>query len=165
MPAPLELAFGSQNIHIKKKKKKRDSIYPHELQALTDSQILPGEPDSFFPVQKFQRSPQQIKEDQLNKKQEQLEKKEMMLKQQVQYVPKQKEQIYPQRLVISDHDWNEFKRYQQERHNHVIKRKINSVEGFTSINDDFNDVLLFGLFGIIFLIFTDYMYKLGKKSY
>ena len=38
-------------------------------------------------------------------------------------------------------------------------------EGFANINDDFNDVLLFGLMGIFFLIFTDYIYKLGRKSY
>ena len=38
-------------------------------------------------------------------------------------------------------------------------------ESFSNINDDFNDVLLFGLLGIFFLIFTDYVYKLGRKSY
>ena len=41
----------------------------------------------------------------------------------------------------------------------------NVSEGFANINDDFNDVLLFGLLGIFFLIFTDYIYKLGRKSY
>tara|TARA_Y100000389_G_C17384492_1_gene476256 strand:- start:825 stop:1100 length:276 start_codon:yes stop_codon:yes gene_type:complete len=47
-----------------------------------------------------------------------------------------------------------------------IERSQNNVdEGFANINDDFNDVLLFGLLGIFFLIFTDYIYKLGRKSY
>ena len=46
-----------------------------------------------------------------------------------------------------------------------MKRPINSVEGLSTVNDDFNDVLLFGLLGIFFLIFTDYIYKLGRKSY
>ena len=39
------------------------------------------------------------------------------------------------------------------------------VEGFSNINDNFNDILLFSLYGIFFLLFTDYIYKLGKKSY
>ena len=167
MPAPLDQAFGfSNDIQVRKKKKsKKDVIYPQELQALTDSKILPGEPDSFFPVQQFQKSPQQIKQHQLQKKEEELEKREMMLQQQVQHVPKQEHSIYPQRLVISDHEWAEFKRYQTERHNRARTRPINSVEGFNNLNDDFNDVLLFGLLGIFFLIFTDYIYKLGRKSY
>ena len=41
----------------------------------------------------------------------------------------------------------------------------NNSEGFANVNDDFNDVLLFGLLGIFFLIFTDYISKLGRKSY
>ena len=52
----------------------------------------------------------------------------------------------------------------------IYKRSIN--EGFSNnnnniqkMNDGFNDVLLFALFGIFFLIFTDYIYKLGKRSY
>ena len=39
------------------------------------------------------------------------------------------------------------------------------IETFSTVNDNFNDVLIFALYGIIFLIFTDYIYKLGKKSY
>ena len=31
------------------------------------------------------------------------------------------------------------------------------------MNDDFNDIILFFLTGIFFIIFTDYIYKLGKK--
>ena len=44
MPAPLDQAFGfSNDIQVRKKKKsKKDVIYPHELQALTDSKILPS---------------------------------------------------------------------------------------------------------------------------
>ena len=45
------------------------------------------------------------------------------------------------------------------------KSQEGTKEGFSNINDDFNDVLLFGLLGIFFLIFTDYVYKLGRKSY
>ena len=43
--------------------------------------------------------------------------------------------------------------------------KYKVVEGFDTINDNFNDVILFALTGIFFIIFTDYIYKLGKKSY
>ena len=39
------------------------------------------------------------------------------------------------------------------------------IEAFGNIKDDFNEVLLFALLGIFFIIFTDYIYKLGKKSY
>ena len=47
----------------------------------------------------------------------------------------------------------------------IEKSQNNVSEGFANITDDFNDVLLFGLLGIFFLIFTDYIYKLGRKSY
>lgn len=65
-------------------------------------------------------------------------------------------------------DYNDYLNYM------IYKRNIN--EGFSNmnnnnnhniqrVNDGFNDVLIFSLFGIFFLIFTDYIYKLGKKSY
>jgi len=44
-------------------------------------------------------------------------------------------------------------------------KKAHHVETFANFNDDFNDVLLFALLGFFYLIFTDYVYKLGKKSY
>ena len=43
--------------------------------------------------------------------------------------------------------------------------KVSTKENFANFNDDFNDVLLFALLGFFYLIFTDYIYKLGKKSY
>ena len=43
--------------------------------------------------------------------------------------------------------------------------RLPNVEGFGTIRDGFNEVLLFALLGIFFLTFTDYIYKLGKKSY
>ena len=46
-----------------------------------------------------------------------------------------------------------------------LQKEKSQEEGFSNINDDFNDVLFFGLLGIFFLIFTDYVYKLGRKSY
>jgi len=66
-------------------------------------------------------------------------------------------------ISIPKNEYNEFLNYKNE----IIQKQkeLSQTEGFTNINDDFNDVLLFGLLGIFFLIFTDYIYKLGKKSY
>ena len=64
---------------------------------------------------------------------------------------------------INEKDYQDYLNYQKNRANYI--NNIQTVEGFSNINDDFNDVLLFGLLGIFFLIFTDYIYKLGKRSY
>lgn len=52
-----------------------------------------------------------------------------------------------------------------ENYKNRQKERATYSESFSNFNDDFNDVLLFGLLGIFFLIFTDYIYKLGRKSY
>jgi ABC-type siderophore export system fused ATPase/permease subunit len=67
------------------------------------------------------------------------------------------------RRLLQDKDYQDYLNYQKNRANYV--NNIQTVEGFSNINDNFNDVLLFGLLGIFFLIFTDYIYKLGKRSY
>lgn len=72
------------------------------------------------------------------------------------------ERISEYRKVLEDKNYQNYLNYQRNRANHINNQKI---EGFSNINDNFNDVLLFGLLGIFFLIFTDYIYKLGKKSY
>ena len=63
----------------------------------------------------------------------------------------------------------EFKAFKANQQAQIIKQQKEksqeSIENFSNINDNFNDVLLFGLLGIFFLIFTDYVYKLGRKSY
>ena len=66
---------------------------------------------------------------------------------------------------ISDKEYNEFKEYQRRKHFEIHQKQLSQMEGFSNVNDDFNDVLLFGLLGVFFLIFTDYIYKLGRKSY
>ena len=63
---------------------------------------------------------------------------------------------------LSDKEYEEFKMFQKMRYMYL---KNSSVEGFRNANDEFNDVLLFALTGIFFLIFIDYIYKLWKKSY
>ena len=63
-------------------------------------------------------------------------------------------------VQISNAEYQRYKDFQNKRYsNNQI------VEGFDSINDNFNDIILFALTGIFFIIFTDYIYKLGKKSY
>ena len=61
---------------------------------------------------------------------------------------------------ISDQDYKEFKEYQKKRNEKTLNRPM--IESFTN-DDEFNDVLLFALTGIFFLIFTDYIYKMGGK--
>ena len=63
---------------------------------------------------------------------------------------------------ISNQEYQEFKNYQMQRYNENKKNDI--IEAFTNINEDFNDIILFALTGIFFIIFTDYIYKLGKRS-
>ena len=67
------------------------------------------------------------------------------------------------RKLLNNKDYQDYLNYQKNRANYV--NNVQTVEGFSNFNDNFNDVLLFGLLGIFFLIFTDYIYKLGKRSY
>tara|TARA_B100000575_G_C23142484_1_gene665377 strand:+ start:2153 stop:2788 length:636 start_codon:yes stop_codon:yes gene_type:complete len=74
-------------------------------------------------------------------------------------------------IKISEEDFRElqeYKLFKEQQQKAIVNQQIEksqSSEGFSNVNDDFNDVLLFGLLGIFFLIFTDYVYKLGRKSY
>ena len=74
-------------------------------------------------------------------------------------------------IKISEEDYRilqEYKLIKEQKDKAIITEQIvksQNNEGFSNVNDDFNDVLLFGLLGIFFLIFTDYVYKLGRKSY
>lgn len=65
--------------------------------------------------------------------------------------------------LLTNKDYQDYLEFQRNRHNYIHQKDI--VETFSTVNDNFNDVLIFALFGMIFLIFTDYIYKLGKKSY
>lgn len=64
---------------------------------------------------------------------------------------------------LTNKDYKDFLDFQRNRYNYIHRKDV--IETFSSVNDNFNDVLIFALFGMIFLIFTDYIYKLGKKSY
>ena len=74
-------------------------------------------------------------------------------------------EVIDERRQISDQEYNEFKEFQRRKNFEIHQRQLSQLEGFSNVNDDFNDVLLFGLMGIFYLIFTDYIYKLGKKTY
>jgi hypothetical protein len=58
-----------------------------------------------------------------------------------------------------------YDKYHKERYLKTGGDLKNIKESFSNFNDDFNDVLLFALLGFFYLIFTDYVYKLGKRSY
>jgi hypothetical protein len=79
--------------------------------------------------------------------------------------PSVEHNIIDTRKSISDNDYREFQEFQRKKHFENHQQRLSQLEGFSNVNDDFNDVLLFGLMGVFFLIFTDYIYKLGKKSY
>ena len=65
--------------------------------------------------------------------------------------------------ILTNKEYQDYLNFQRNRHNYVHQKDI--IETFSTVNDNFNDVLIFALFGMVFLIFTDYIYKLGKKSY
>ena len=65
--------------------------------------------------------------------------------------------------LLTNKEYQDYLEFQRNRHNYIHQKDI--VETFSTVNDNFNDVLIFALFGMVFLIFTDYIYKLGKKSY
>ena len=79
--------------------------------------------------------------------------------------------VWDDGIKISKEDFQEFQEFKKFKENQKLTmnnqqfNKSQNIESFGNINDDFNDVLLFGLLGIFFLIFTDYIYKLGRKSY
>ena len=71
-------------------------------------------------------------------------------------------------VYITNEEYRELLKLKNEKQTEFINKQMQKsqlIESFSNIYDDFNDVLLFGLMGIFFLIFTDYIYKLGRKSY
>ncbi len=158
---PLDQAFNNNNGEtttiIKKKKKKdkgKDIIYENELKPVND--FSNAETDFSAIKQRLQGlSP-------FDNKFAQYEEINRNIRSAPQLIPTPKEEIKEQKdmIKISNEEYQKYKEYQLQRYN-----SDKMVEGFDSINDNFNDVILFALTGIFFLIFTDYIYKLGKKSY
>uniref|UniRef100_A0A6C0L3Z1 Uncharacterized protein n=1 Tax=viral metagenome TaxID=1070528 RepID=A0A6C0L3Z1_9ZZZZ len=88
-------------------------------------------------------------------------------KEQYSELKEEKEETNNNVIQLTNEEYEAFKKYQLERYIQIREKGMQEQyrEGFSNVNDDFNDVLLFGLMGIFFLIFTDYVYKLGKRSY
>ena len=168
---PLDQAFGTMNdIKIKKKSKSKkadDIIYPEELKKVEHRK----EPTEYIRGydKKEDYDNAYISPNNGNYSSHNIE--EHILCNQFhnsqptpQFVERrnQKQTDINERKNISDKEYEEFKMFQKMRYMYL---KNSSVEGFRNANDEFNDVLLFALTGIFFLIFIDYIYKLGKKSY
>lgn len=73
--------------------------------------------------------------------------------------------ILKERIKIYEKENKDLQDFNKTQLNKYIKIHGNRTEHFANFNDDFNDVLIFALVGFFYLIFTDYVYKLGKKSY
>ena len=161
---PLDVAFNIDLPNVKIKKKKKDKlkglITPEQLkpldnnndnfvkqeetfsdvkQRINEIKAFDTEFSGFFPVREQER---------VIRRPVPVSNEENILKEKEDFVR------------ISNEDYKKYKEYQQGRYS---GNQI--VEGFDRINDNFNDIILFALTGVFFIIFTDYIYKLGKKSY
>lgn len=153
----LDEAFGqikTQETHSKEKKKKKKEKGPivFDRNYNESSKNVEGymeDEETFFEVEQKK----QMQEKQVQQKIELLREDE--------FNDDSKNTEY--RKLLANKDYQDYLNYQKNRANYI--NNIQTVEGFANINDNFNDVLLFGLLGVFFLIFTDYIYKLGQKSY
>ena len=146
----LDDAYSQQTIKVKKKKKSK-MISPDKLQ-LEDL-------DSKFNQSGIQPN------DSMNSSGAELAERETQQETKETVQPKSSASM----VEITNDEYLAFKEYQKQRY---LQAKQRVFEGYQNLqqplnnfDDDFNDVLLFGLTGIFFLIFIDYIYKLGKKSY
>ena len=160
---PLDEAFNIdlQNVKIKKKKKDKlkGLITPEQLKPFDYNENVAKQEEKFSDVkqriQEIKAFDSEFSEFYPVREQERVIRRPVPLKE-LKESPKEKEDF----VRISNEDYKKYKEYQQGRYsgNQII-------EGFDRINDNFNDIILFALTGVFFIIFTDYIYKLGKKSY
>ncbi len=184
----LSEAFGEiEDIKIKKKskkeKKRTETIYPDEIRPVDShfqesSKVIQGydHNNQFYNINgpsntygtHYPIPNQQIINPNIVKEGPQIQREVIQVPQNINEtvahhpIPNE---VIDQRKLISDKEYNDFKEYQRKKYFEIHQRQLSQLEGFSNVNDDFNDVLLFGLMGIFFLIFTDYIYKLGKKTY
>ena len=152
----LDEAFGeikTQNIKKKEKKRKKETgpiVFDRNFNSMSENIGGYIEDEEMF-----------SEIEQKNKKEQKkiIEKIEHLKEEE--YNDENKNNEY--RKLLNNKDYQDYLNYQKNRANYI--NNIQTVEGFSNFNDNFNDVLLFGLLGIFFLIFTDYIYKLGKRSY
>ena len=154
---PIDLAFNTGPTQKKKKKKHKEQIieddynvnvkdqerkFSETKQRMQNLKPFDDEYQIYEPIQRQNIHPN------------------MYHHHQPQYMNKKQDDENNRR--ISNQEYQEFKNYQMQRYNETKKNDI--IETFTNINEDFNDIILFALTGIFFIIFTDYIYKLGKRS-
>ena len=157
---PLDEAFNVdlQNVKIKKKKKDKlkGLITPEQLKPLDYNENVAKQEEIFSDVKQrihdIKAFDTEFSEFQPVREQERVIRRP-------EPVPV-KESPKEDFVRISNEDYKRYKEYQHRRYS---DNQI--VEGFDRINDNFNDIILFALTGVFFIIFTDYIYKLGKKSY
>ena len=162
---PLDEAFNIdlQNVKIKKKKKDKlkGLITPEQLKPFDYNENVAKQEETFSDVkqriQEIKAFDSELTEFYPVREQERvIRRPEPVPLKEFKESPKEKEDF----VRISNED---YKRYKEYQHGRYSDNKI--VEGFDRINDNFNDIILFALTGVFFIIFTDYIYKLGKKSY
>jgi len=178
----------------KKNKNKQNILYPQEITAIDRnfdeeaSGIAPFDgsefdyPGNYYPVsrdKKFEELNTYPKQSKVLGAQEELPESELLTiqsnppptppRKNVELEPRQFRKIKQYRdnmKEITDKEYAEFKEFQAQRNKTMHTRNLNGMEeSFGNMSDDFNDVLLFGLLGIFFLMIIDYIYKLGKKAY
>lgn len=150
----LDEAYGTYHKKDKKKKnKKENSDVEIDRNFVRSGMIKPNENESsFYPVNENYYNT--VKRDETQKQ----EVNEVVS--QTQYDSGENSEY---NRMINDKIYQDYLDFQRNRHNYIHQKDV--IETFSTVNDNFNDVLIFALFGMIFLIFTDYIYKLGKKSY
>ena len=153
---------------MNKKKKQQGSHFPYSTHSLEGERIPPTTQPQPQPQSQPQPQPQPQPQTQ---PQSQPQPQSPLEVPKTVYEEPRKQTPWDRGLQISQKEYQEFLDFKQFKANQQVeiinqqRNKSQENEGFSNINDDFNDVLLFGLLGIFFLIFTDYVYKLGRKSY
>ena len=154
---PLEQAFITHNnetniVKKKKKKEKKEIIYADELKPVNT--FLSEENNFSNNKQIYQKLTPFDNEYQKYEPINQIKKPELQPKP---VVTHENNEVNENIVRINNEEYRKYLEYQ--------KKRYKNIEGFGMVNDNFNDIILFGLTGIFFLIFIDYIYKLGKKSY
>ena len=154
---PLDLAFNTQSINIdrKKKKKTKNIVYPNEIKDYHSANIM---------TNNELRSANEFWENKF------VTTKSDYSKLTPYDTPVKYSQVNDNKddnfVKISNEEYQKYKEYQQKRFNSNYENYENYENNNISvINDNFNDTILFGLYGILFLFLIDNIYKLGKKSY
>ena len=175
---PLDQAFGNiEDVKVKKskkdkksKQKKEEVIYPTEVRRVSKDTASFNDVSGYDEKEKYDRAyisphndnyiPHDIEEHILYNQYRDFHPTPRFQERRI-----RRQNEMNERKAISDEEYKEFKMFQKMRNMFSKNKHLSNIEGFGNVNDEFNDVLLFGLTGIFFLILIDYIYKLGKNSY